>query len=294
MKLAIRFFALVALTASPLFSADIPALEQKAKQGDAGAQFELARDYLKGDGVAKDEKRGFELMSAAAKQGHAEAEAGLGYLYAKGLGVAADEKEAAKWMRKAADQGLAKAQHNLGTMLLSAKEPDDKEGVALLEKAASQGFKESQIELGRIYYFGDHGVAKDGKKAFQYLLLPAAAGDAVAQNFIGVMYQIGFGADKDPARAFTWFQQAAESGEAKAQGNLANLYATGSGVPRDLVQAYKWFSVSLLSGGGSAVAVQEIKGDLTPAEIAQGDKLIKEFQEKQTASSKGGAGSPAP
>ena len=278
MKSACLFSALVALTGSSLLSADISTLEAKAKQGDAESEFEMARDYLKGDGVKKDETRAFELMTAAAKQGHAEAEAGLGFLYAKGLGVAKDETQAVTWLRKAADQGLAKAQHNLGMTLLNTKDP--KEGVALLEKAARQGFKESQVELGRIYYFGDHNVAKDGKKAFQYFLLPAAAGSAVAQNFIGVMYQDGFGVDKDAGLAFTYFQQAAENGDSKAQGNLAHLYASGSGVPRDLVQAYKWFSLSLLSGGGSSVAVQEIKGNLTPAEISQGDKLVKEFQEK--------------
>ena len=286
MKVSFLISTCVTLSVSSLFPADIPALEAKVKKGEAAAEYELGRDFLKGEGVKKDVVRGFELMSAAAKQGYAGAEDVLGYLYAKGLGVAKDGQEAEKWLRKAADKGLAKARHNLGMTLLNAEKPREEEGVALLEKAASQGFSASRIELGRIYYMGDHKVAKDGKKAFQYFLLPAIAGDATAQNFIGVMYLDGFGTDKDAGQAVTWFRQAAENGDAKAQGNLAHLYASGTGMPRDLVQAYKWSSLSLMSGGGSSVQLHEIRGTLTPAELAQGDNLVKAFKEKHAESPK--------
>ena len=45
----------------------------------------------------------------------------------------------------------------------------------------------------------------------------AEAGDAVAQNNLGICYYKGSGVEKDVAQAVTWWHRAAEQGHAEAQ-----------------------------------------------------------------------------
>ena len=52
-------------------------------------------------------------LQKAAEQGDAEAQNNLGRCYVKGDGVEKDEKEAAEWLRKAADQGFELAKEYL-------------------------------------------------------------------------------------------------------------------------------------------------------------------------------------
>ncbi len=96
-------------------SVDLGDMIKKAEQGDAAAQFNLARMYYEGRGSKREgaeELKGFRL---AVEQGHAIAQNSLAVMYRDGSGVARDD-EALKWYRLAADQGLANAQHNLAVM----------------------------------------------------------------------------------------------------------------------------------------------------------------------------------
>lgn len=80
----------------------------EAERGDATAQFNLAVQYRKGNGVAMDASRAALWYLKAADQGHAKSQNNLGVLYRNGVGK--DACEAARWFRKAAEQGLAAAQ----------------------------------------------------------------------------------------------------------------------------------------------------------------------------------------
>ena len=51
-----------------------------------------------------------------AEQGDAAAQFNLALMYEDGIGVTQDDKEAVKWYRLAAEQGYALAQYNLATM----------------------------------------------------------------------------------------------------------------------------------------------------------------------------------
>jgi len=117
----IRVFKLALLTTlitiSGFASAEIDAgLLERAKQGDAKAQYNLGFMYYIGDGVPKDKKEAVKWFRLAAEQGHAYAQYRLGNMYDKGRGVPEDDKEAMKWFRLAAEQGIANAQNNLGNM----------------------------------------------------------------------------------------------------------------------------------------------------------------------------------
>lgn len=83
--------------------------QSAAEKSHAEAQYQLARCYKMGEGIAIDEKKAEEWYRKAAVEGHASAQHRLGTCYYKGLGVIKDEKEAVSWYRKAADQGFALA-----------------------------------------------------------------------------------------------------------------------------------------------------------------------------------------
>jgi uncharacterized protein len=87
-----------------------------AKQGGAGAQFNLGVMYADGKGVPQDDKTAVMWYTLAAEQGDAGAQFNLGLMYDNGQGVPQDDKTAVMWYTLAAEQGHAKAQTNLGTM----------------------------------------------------------------------------------------------------------------------------------------------------------------------------------
>jgi TPR repeat protein len=65
----------------------------------------------------------------------------------------------------------------------------------------------------------------------------AEAGDATAQNAMGVLYIQGWGVVADPERAAEYFQSSAEQGNIKGTMNLADAYRTGMGVEQNCAKA---------------------------------------------------------
>jgi hypothetical protein len=59
----------------------------------------------------------------------------------------------------------------------------------------------------------------------------ADAGDAVAMNNLGLLYEKGLGVAQDYAQAREWFQKAANAGNAEAKQALSRLPSTSSPIP---------------------------------------------------------------
>jgi len=114
----------------------------------------------------------------------------------------------------------------------------------------------------------------------------AEHGDANAQYNLGVMYDFGKGVPQDFATARQWYEKAAAQGHAGAQNNLGGLYEFGHGVTQDHVCAYMWYNVAAAHSTGDAqkdVAAEnrdEIAGRMTPAQIAEAQKLAREWKPK--------------
>src|SRR5262245_46269706 len=68
----------------------------------------------------------------------------------------------------------------------------------------------------------------------------AEAGEAEAENTMGLACKNGRGVPQDFAQALKWFQKAAEKGNPAAQRNLAMMYADGQGAKQDYGEAAKW------------------------------------------------------
>ena len=66
-----------------------------------------------GEGVEEDETEVLKWLRKAAKQGHAGAQYNLGVCYEFGYGVRKNRKKAVEWWQKAAEQGEEKAQERL-------------------------------------------------------------------------------------------------------------------------------------------------------------------------------------
>ena len=115
-----------------------------------------------------------------------------------------------------------------------------------------------------------------------------AAGPAVAGPFEDgrAAYDRG-----DYATALRLWGPLADQGNPSAQYNLGGMYASSrgvsQGVPHDLVQAYKWLSLAASRARGNDLREAAIKArdlvasGMTPARIAEGQKLAREWKPKQ-------------
>ncbi len=125
------------------------------------------------------------------------------------------------------------------------------------------------------YNSGDYATA------YREWLPLAEQGDAKAQFNIGALYDFGEGVLKDDAVAVQWYRLAAAQGDVEAQFNLALMYQYGEGVPQDYMQAYAWFNIAAAQGNKNAVNNRDvIQRRMTPAQVAEGEKLSRELFEK--------------
>lgn len=282
MKVTLFFVIASTLMVATLIAADVPLLESKSKEGNADAQFELARIYLRGsDGVRKDTSRSMELMKAAADQGHAEAMGGVGYFYASGTAVTKDDTLALEWFRKGAEAGGAKAQLNLGKMLAEGKgtEKNELEGRKWIKTAADQGQVDSAFAMGQILYFGDLGQEVDYKAAYPYLLIAAEAGHPDAQNIIAVMLEHAQGVDMDATGAEEWYRKAAKQGHSKAQSSLGRILGPEVDDRERRLESLTWLLVANKKGEITAQKMlEEIQEGIRPEDMAQAQRLAVDLE----------------
>jgi uncharacterized protein len=145
---------------------------------------------------------------------------------------------------------------------------------------AEQGFANAQNNLGVLYAKGE-GVPQDYAAAMSWYRKAAEQGSAYAQDSIGLMYTNGEGVPKDYAAAVSWYRKAAEQGFANAQNNLGLMYTKGQGVPKDYVQAHMWFNLAASANNANAIKSRETTAkEMTPAQIAEAQKLVREWKPK--------------
>jgi TPR repeat protein len=231
-------------------------------------------------------------LTKKAGAGDAKAQNELGWEYFNGKGVAQDYSKAAEWFQKAAIQGNAGSQLHLGIMFANGSGVPKDTGIALewYEKAAAQGNALAQYNVGVIYYKGE-GVTRNINRAVEWFKTAAAQGDANAQYNLGVLYYGGEGVPKDFAKAIEWYQKAAIQGNTTAQSNLGLMYYNGEGFAKDDVVAYAWVNLSASQGSESAINNRSgIEADLTPAQLAEAQRLSSNWKKGQILVREGGSG----
>jgi peptidoglycan hydrolase-like protein with peptidoglycan-binding domain len=112
-----------------------------------------------------------------------------------------------------------------------------------LEPLAEQGKVLAQRYLGLMYEQG-YGGQKDLKTAFKWYTLAAKQGAAIDQTKLGWMYLEGHGVPKNYKTAIKWFTLAAEQGNGGSQRSLGWVYEKGMGVQQDYDIAFKWYTLA--------------------------------------------------
>ncbi len=212
---------------------------------NADSQYKLARNYDRGDGVARDLSRARELYRSAADRGHADAQYNLGVMYSEGEGVRRDRNRAVALYRLAAEQGHADAQFNLGALAYSRHKygrhtsdtkTDFAQASRWLRSAAEQDLPDAQYWLSQLYNM-DEASKAEREESNEWLRRAAEAGHADAQRamyfYIGVV--------EGWPKAEGWLRRAAENGHSTAQMSLGEKYAQGDGVRQDHREAVRWF-----------------------------------------------------
>jgi hypothetical protein len=151
----------------------------------------------------------FDTLLNKATQGDAEAQYDLANLYFNGK---QDYEEAIKWLTMVANQGSAKAQKGLaGQYLEGEKIPKDiEQAIKWFTFAAEQGDIEAQIVLAGIYLNDEAElVPQNIEEGMKWLTLAANQGDAEAQYYLGVMYKVGEFVPQNKKEAIKWITLAA-------------------------------------------------------------------------------------
>ena len=122
-------------------------------------------------------------------------------------------------------------------------------------------------------------VSGDSDAALQ-ILLPLAEGTdhALAQYFVGRIYDDGRGISSLPEVAATWYRKAGEKGVSDAQFRLGTMYENGTGVPKDIEYAYAWYIVAGHLGSQQALtAAEKLRSTLTMEQRPHAEKLSRAF-----------------
>lgn len=155
-----------------------------------------------------------------------------------------------------------------------------------VRKSAEDGNVSAQNELGRLYSEGK-GVPQDYRQAKQWFEKAAKQGFAAAQVNLGTLYLHGDGAPQSAQMALFWFSQAAEQDNAAGLGKLGLMHEKGRGVLQDFIQAHKWYNLSAARGEESAAEAREaLAKQMTPAQIAEAQRLAREWRPKEVKSAK--------
>ena len=134
--------------------------------------------------------------------------------------------------------------------------------------------------------FADIEEARDAMEANQFneamqLLRPAAnAGNADAEELIGILYAMGLGVERDDRRAFEWYLRSAMKGHAGAQSGIGWYYEVGRGLPEiDWVRAYMWYTLSAIGGDPDAlISQEEIVKKMDQQQIDDALELVDDYR----------------
>ncbi len=240
----------------------IAGLQEKANDGDAQAQFNLALCYANGTGIEKNEELAFQWHKKAAEQGHVKAQFALGLYYFLCKGRKTSQELINKWIYmmtivnkwirdecrviniddySAFDLAVSQA------MPIKFSGKDDDLAFAWLKKAAEQNHAEAIYWLGVCYRDGI-GTDRNNELAFECFRIAAEQGIAESQYSLACCYFQGKGVKKSDELGMQWCEKAAEHSIASAQYFLAQCYFDGDYVEQNDELALGWLEKAAENG----------------------------------------------
>ena len=139
--------------------------------------------------------------------------------------------------------------------------------------------------IGVIYGFTQNQESGEGEsqtysKTYSEQLLKAAnANDKLAQYYLGLAKENGYGTPTDASQAVVWYRKAAEQGLDSAQVNLALCYLNGIGVTKDEQEGLHWLEKAADSGNSDAMANMGVFY-INQGKESEGIKWLKDAQKK--------------
>jgi TPR repeat protein len=120
-------------------------------------------------------------------------------------------------------------------------EADWNEAVRHYIKGAEDGDPHAMYYYGRLLRDGRHGVEKNWRTAFKFLMLAARQKELKAYPAVGTMLRKGWGVRKNLALSAEWFRHAAKRKLPRGIFRLAGLYMHGRGVERNVDEAVRLY-----------------------------------------------------
>jgi TPR repeat protein len=214
-------------------------------------------------------------------------------MYERGQGVSQDFVQAHMWYNLSAahgEQRAAEIRDALARQMTASQiaeaqrlavewKPKDRLG-DYLRKLAEAGDASAQNALGLLYYEG-RGVPRNYGQAKEWFEKGAEQGHAGAQVNLGTLYLHGDGAPQSTQTALVWFGRAAAQRDALAFAKLGRMYERGQGVSQDFIQAQMWYNLSAAHGEQRAAEIRDaLARQMTASQIAEAQRLAVEWKSK--------------
>lgn len=153
------------------------------------------------------------------------------------------------WLLLAA--AVAPAVADLGQGLAAFQRGDYVAAMAAWRLPAEAGDANAQFYIGGLHQQG-LGVPKDGFEASRWYLRAAEQDHREAAKRLALLNFAGGYLWTSKPRAVTWFRRAAELGDVESQGFLGLLYREGRAVAPDPVEALMWLTLAANQGHARA------------------------------------------
>jgi TPR repeat protein len=220
---------------------ELDTLRNKASEGDAKAQVELAIRYRDGKGTAKDDAQAMHWAHRAADAGNADAIDFVGFAYLRGAVVKRNPEIAIAYF-KAAAKDSAQAAFNLGQC-----------------------------------YFGAHGTGQDCEKALEWWKKAAEMGNGRAAATASMAYRSGEGVKSDPLLSRRFAERAAQLNDPSGLVLLGEMHFQASEI--NAAKA-NWLKASKLFPTAATGHPSQPSGNASAQQAADLIKLIDYRQRK--------------
>lgn len=143
----------------------IKEMEDSMAHGNLNIQVDLAREYIIGKNVEKNDAKAYSLIRDAAEKGNRYGQLLLGVCYEDGIGVEKNLDESFSWIKRSAEQGNVLAQFKTSLFYEQGivVERDLKKAFEWISKSA-QDYPVAKLSQA-IYYFNGWGTEPDRTKA---------------------------------------------------------------------------------------------------------------------------------
>ena len=226
-----------------------------ADLGNSDAMIYIGDLYYNKEYGAKDDKPDYNMArywyEEAVKNGSIYAYFYLGMMYEMGYGADEDPEKAYEYYVFCSDYGYSDATARIGYMYYNGLLKDETNGDLAYTwylKAANAGNAMAMNNIGLI--FEDHG---DYESAQKWYLYGAVNNDVTAMRNLAFLYYKGSTTgNPDYDSAFTWFKKAANAGDAISTAMMGTMYADGLGVTQSYENAKDCFDYLVESGNATA------------------------------------------